>query len=325
MMRKRAGAREEWGRLLFAGAGAALVLTPYLLYNLLSTGSVMPISGSLKSTFPHLSMSGYGLSRLSGRDWGKIAAAVLFLLWYILPSRARGSRGREFFRSAVAVLCLSTLFHLAHTALFMKWAVFRWHFVTYSVAGVFVLSEPVEFLLSRIPRRLFVAAWIPAFIVLLAAGSFLAKGKLFRPYEWTVQAYEAALWARSGTAPDDIFGMKDAGIFGYFSGRRVVNLDGVANDDRYQEVLRSGRLDEYLDGLGVAYIAQHSIWHREDVVAGDYSTYDQEYPSRKYDGTGDSIELARENEAYRSPVYFDGAFDTVFLVWRLPPRTIQAP
>ena len=154
--------------------------------------------------------------------------------------------------------------------------------------------------------------------MLLAAGSFLAKGKLVRPFDWTVQAYEAALWARSDTGPDDIFGMKDAGIFGYFSERRVVNLDGVANDARYQEILRKGTLEEYLDELGVAYIAQHAVWYREDVVAGDYSTYVQEYPCRKYDGTGDSIELARENEVYRSPVYFDGAFDTVFLSGNSP-------
>jgi hypothetical protein len=200
----------------------------------------------------------------------------------------------------------------------MKWAVFRWHFVTYSVAGTFILSEPVEFLLSRIPRRLLAVLWIPAFVMLLAAGTFLAKGKLARPFDWTVQAYEAALWVRSSTGPDDIFGMKDAGIFGYFSERRVVNLDGVANDARYQEILRKGTLEEYLDELGVAYIAQHSIWFRGDVVAGNYSTYVQEYPCRKYDGTGDSIVLARENEVYRSPVYFDGAFDTVFLIWKLP-------
>jgi hypothetical protein len=78
ILREKNGAGLRLRGLLLAGAGAAIILAPYLLHNLLSTGSVMPISGSLKSTFPHLAGSGYGLSRLSGKDWGKIAAAILF-------------------------------------------------------------------------------------------------------------------------------------------------------------------------------------------------------------------------------------------------------
>ena len=303
-------------RLVLIAAGSALVLTPYMLYNLITTGSIMPISGALKSTFPHISTSGYGLSRLSQRDWGKISAAALYLVWYLRSGRERGHREREYFRGAVAILGVAVLLHSLHTALFMKWAVFRWHFITYSVLGTFVLSEPVEFILPNLPRRFLRIAWPATLLVLLVTGALIIRGKMYRPYDWTVQSYEASLWAKNNTGPDDIFAMKDAGIFGFFSERQVVNLDGVVNNTQFQKVLKEGRLDEYLGSCNVQYIAQHAIWHRNDVVTGEYTTYSQEYPSRKFNGSGDVLELTRDSEVYRSPIYFDGAFDTVFLIWR---------
>ncbi len=303
-------------RLVLIGAGSTLVLTPYILYNLIATGSIMPISGALKSTFPRISTSGYGLSRLSGRDWGKISAAALYLVWYFRSGRERGHREREYFRGAVSILGIAVLLHSLHTALFMKWAVFRWHFITYSVLGTFVLSEPIEFILRNFLRRFSKIAWSATLLVLLVTGALIIKGKLYRPYDWTVQNYEASLWTKNNTGPDDIFAMKDAGIFGFFSERQVINLDGVVNNIQFQKVLKEGRLDEYLGGCNVQYIAQHAIWHRNDVVTGEYATYSQEYPSRKFDGSGDALELTRDSEVYRSPIYFDGAFDTVFLIWR---------
>ena len=303
-------------RLVLIGAGSALVLTPYMLYNLIVTGSIMPISGALKSTFPYISTSGYGLSRLSARDWGKISAAALYLMWYFRSGRKRSHSEREYFRGAVAILGVAVLLHSLHTALFMKWAVFRWHFITYSVLGTFVLSEPIEFILRNLPRRFSKIVWPATLLVLLVPAAVIIKGKIYRPYDWTVQSYEASLWTRNNTGPDDIFAMKDSGIFGFFSERRVVNLDGVTNNIQFQKVLKEGCLDEYLGSRNVQYIAQHAIWHRNDVVTGEYAAYSQEYPSRKFDGSGDALELAQDAEVYRSPIYFDGAFDTVFLIWR---------
>ncbi|MEZ4689439.1 MAG: hypothetical protein R3A12_04375 [Ignavibacteria bacterium] len=34
--------------------------------------------------------------------------------------------------------------------------------------------------------------------------------------------------------------MKDAGHFSYFSGREVINLDGLVNSFEFQEILRTG-------------------------------------------------------------------------------------
>jgi hypothetical protein len=153
-------------------------------------------------------------------------------------------------------------------------------------------------------------------IVLLGAAA--AWSGFAQPLDrnWRPVAYEAALWARRATDRDAVFAMKDAGNFGYFSERRVINLDGVMNDLEYQAALRDKRLAEYLRARHVRFIVQHAFWRRPDILSGDYDTYVMNYPSRLYESRGDSIVLRREDEAYRSPPYFDGPYRTVFLVWR---------
>lgn len=317
----RGRTKADWKpvRFLLVGAGSALVLLPYLGHNLVTTGTIIPISGALKSTFPGICTTGYGFSRLGTRNLVKAAAAIVYLAWYLLPNRRRSTGAREYYRSAVAVLSAGVLLHLVHTVLFMKWAVFSWHFATYGLLGVLVICEPIEFVLSRIPGRFVKAAWPVILSATLIAGAWIIRGRILCPPQWTVQSYEAAIWSRKNTGPDDVMAMKDAGIFGYFCRRRVVNLDGVAGDMRLQEVLRDGKLKEYLEECGVTYIVQHAVWHRRDVLSGEYTAYTQEYPSRGFDGTGDSLTLPREDEVYRSPVYFDGPFETVFLIWRFRP------
>ncbi len=53
-------------------------------------------------------------------------------------------------------------------------------------------------------------------------------------------------WLQQHTPPTTIIGSFNAGIFGYFSGRRVVNLDGVINEDAYR-ALAAHRLADYVD------------------------------------------------------------------------------
>jgi hypothetical protein len=111
--------------------------------------------------------------------------------------------------------------------------------------------------------------------------------------------------------------MKDAGNFGYFSERRVVNLDGVVNNREYQAALRERNLKGYLAIKGVRYFVQHAFWDRPDIVSGAYDSYTVGFWSHLYECGSDSLVLRREDEAYRSRPYFDGSHETVFVIWRM--------
>jgi len=65
---------------------------------------------------------------------------------------------------------------------------------------------------------------------------------------------EAARWLGENTDPEARIGSLNAGIVGYFSGRTVINLDGVVNEEAY-EARRDGRLIEYVHAEEITYLA----------------------------------------------------------------------
>jgi len=132
------------------------------------------------------------------------------------------------------------------------------------------------------------------------------------------------------TDKDAIFAMKDAGVFGYFSRRSTISLDGVVNNLEYQEALRRRGLKRYLAGKNVEYLVQHAFWRRNDIVDGTYDVFHATYLSRLYGVESDTLSLRKEWEVYRSDPYYDGQWEvyrsdpyydgpyrTVFIVWKL--------
>lgn len=149
-------ARENRGRhlarTLLILAGSVLVVAPYLVYNRMSFGNMMPINGILKSSFPHASPSGYALRALGRKGWVCLCICTGYLAWFAIRSLTAGRRGeassnteaRRYFRAALAVMACAVLMHFVHTVLFMKWAVFSWHYIPYVLSGAVMVCEPGE-------------------------------------------------------------------------------------------------------------------------------------------------------------------------------------
>jgi hypothetical protein len=64
---------------------------------------------------------------------------------------------------------------------------------------------------------------------------------------------EAAVWIEENTDSEARIGSLNAGIIGYFSGRTVINLDGVVNEKAY-EARRDDRLIEYVHSKEICYL-----------------------------------------------------------------------
>lgn len=311
------------------GAGTALIVAPYLIRNHLVFGGMMPISGVLKTTFPRASLSLYAFSRMGIRDIAALLLAAGYLVWAIAGSvrDARSGRGMRrdvaadpgYFRITVTVMSAAALLHFLHTALFMRWGVFRWHFLFYSFVASLVICEAAKSLFSGRLLGRYRAAYAVCGVLLVAFCCIIAM----RRYgggsvkSWVAASYRAAKWAEENTGAADVFAMKDAGNFGYFSRRSVISLDGVVNNTAYQDVIRAGELGDYLAGKNVAYIVQHAFWNREDINDGTYEIFPATYMSRLYGVESDTLLLRREWEVYRSEPYFDGPYRTVFIIWKI--------
>lgn len=72
------------------------------------------------------------------------------------------------------------------------------------------------------------------------------------PWPWQSATMQAGLMLRDDPKLAPVAAW-NAGVVAFFAGRPVTNLDGLVNDSVYPAVV-SGRLAEYVDGAGIAYI-----------------------------------------------------------------------
>ena len=314
----REGARrmEHIQRALLVTLGASVIVAPYLLSNLREFGHVVPISGALKSSFPRIVTDKPLLERLSPKDVIQLVFVGAWCAWAARvppPADPAQRERRAFLRAAAAAMTL----HGLHTILFMKWAVFPWHFLWYGLLVVSVIADLTEGLLQRLPQR--AQGWTRAAfagLVLCAAVGFWrldgvrSRARLER--NWRVIAYETGLWAHDHTAPGTVFALADAGLFALFGQRPVVNLDGLVNDFDYQEWLRVGHLAEYLDKNHVRYVVK---LHLDQTLADHYDSTAFVARSRLYD-RDDSVRVWRSDELFRSRSFFHNGGDGVLVIWK---------
>jgi hypothetical protein len=317
------------GKALQAGSMVLVLGGAYLAWNVIEFGHVVPISGAVKSSFP---VPSFRLARLAhphvAFGWLQIAAGGLALAWIRSPEMGgwwlpRQSGGTPL----LGAMWIGNAVHLAYSLLFMNWGVHWWHFASYVPVTTIALALAARRLARRWPAVS--RAGRPALAALgiaLLAGGWMADDWLRgeRHATW----YAAALWARERLPADAVVGLADAGVFGYFAGRRTVNLDGVINGYEYQDALRRQRLSEYFNRLGVTHIADADVAYDQ----GGYVIRVRANFSRM---PGAALVVSEEAELYGSAPYADALHRdraVHFAIWPLASvrvvedrRTLRTP
>jgi hypothetical protein len=91
----------------------------------------------------------------------------------------------------------------------------------------------------------------------------------------------------------------DTGVFAWFSELTTINLDGVINNWRYRDALRSGRLHSYLRERGVGYILDQYSAKHPDWLAGTYVSRRVKIWYRPEHRIAGQIEVRRVDEVRR--------------------------
>jgi hypothetical protein len=273
------------------GAAFLAVVTPYLVLNLYMFGHLAPVSGAIKSTLPHLSFNLGGISML-----GKIclAFALASPLLCLLPEC--GSRKR------FVVLTLSDGFILHMSQIIFTtnhhtgWP---WYYVSGVLNMAFMVSILSEILLeSRLFSKTAIYTKIvsdknllPTIIALLVvliniysfaryrnpAPTITLKSMLERLHQPAQERWQQAVgdWLRENLPPDSRIMIYDwPGIIAYASGLRILPPDGLINDYRYNEELRSLRTVGYLRQKNITYwlgptnptAADNQAWYNLNVT-----------------------------------------------------------
>ena len=278
-------ARLRRGLLVLGVAG--VTIAPWLIWNWITFGSPLQVSGfavpyvirELK-LLSGLSLSEYTIVGLQlfilfpflSEIYGWIACAGLLALWYFLrmaPVLARVTV--DLFRRMLAAVLLlwlsSTALIFVHTYIRrfprdwyfaqLDWLSAVTLFLVICVLGATPLWRKVQrrfaarspsvrrgaYLLGGLLIGLLVAlVWEPGNRELFTAGVY--------PYQ--VEYLDAARWLKANTREDETAAAFNAGIIGYFSDRRVVNLDGVMDNAAF-DAIRERRLWNFMREANVSY------------------------------------------------------------------------
>ena len=342
----RANAR-QWA---VAALPLALAMVAYTGFNLVYTGHAVPISGALRSTFPVLHWNGGHLKEpliIAGMyGWKQLISANIVLCAAMLVAGAAALTGAwPPRRIAIGLLAVGSVGAalIANLLFFQSWekSIDPRYLALPLTASAFFLAASVTLAAERLGSKLripHVGAVPAAAIVLLIALEGAIHLERFadeygRTSDSTIDFFREI---RTALPQDAVIAGTDVGALAFWTGHRVVNLDGVINNYAYQDYLRDGRLRQYLHEQGVTHLA-FALWDREttytarpiepmyrhaiDPAAVRGTGYDRHefyvysYLHHKY---SDRIALEPKLEVFRKWVGKDADADIAYVVYRMP-------
>jgi hypothetical protein len=157
------------------------------------------------------------------------------------------------------------LYSLAHTAYYVMFAAanmdIRYLYPVFILMS-FYLAVGLQWLMERTPDPLRVSSVVSRVALVMLCCGLVAGVTAFRHGYGVARHHslhrglydDVSPWLRSHTAPNSVVGSFNAGIVSYYSGRRVVNLDGVMNEAAIAAI-QTRTLGEYIDSQGIEYLA----------------------------------------------------------------------
>jgi hypothetical protein len=291
--RRRPG---EWRRLALSGAVAGLVLLPWCVGSQALFGTIFPESGPatrfLSAAYAPHEHAGYtdaafaagppprflaanlsrsflqlGTSPLLhvftrsielGLQAARIPAATLYAVGCFLALAfaglyrllRRGDRiGDLRFLIVYALLLIAAYSFVVFGQIFYSRYYYPIFFLSIALGAVAfdLLLRMVR--TPRLRRRL-------AIVSTVAYGLALAHMSLHRVQNGNYRFLHVVDWIATHTPADATIGVFNSGAIGYFSDRRVVNLDGKVNPAALA-ALRHGAIGEYIEAQGIDYVIDH--------------------------------------------------------------------
>jgi len=284
----------------------------YFAWNYTHFGHLSPISGTIKSSFP----TPYIDVNFNAGAVPYIAAFLVIVLWVVFQLLRNRKQIKDIAQQQPILFCFftGTIIHFLWSMLFMRWAVFQWHFTTYIPVIVLFALFIIRNILQNRNKALMALSILTGFLVTsYTLVIYFDKGQHLEYVQ------NSALWFKEHSRPNEAIAIADAGIFGYFSERPTVNLDGLINSYEFQESIVNGSIKDLLLSQNVKYIA-HTYTNC------DYSS--KNIPILAYKGklryspTGYVVTLYKEDEFFISePITYRPLSEnktSCLVIWKLP-------
>ncbi len=243
--------KSRWRLIGLSSLSATFLLALYLLWNLTQHGHLVPVSGVVKSGFEHNIIASW-----RGMTSGNLIGVMITILPAIFIVIAFFTSERNLQRRNLAILFVSLIIYYVYIFMFAK-DVFRWY-LAYPLA---IQSIGMAIVLRNIFRRRskkLIKVLSEQYSIGLLFISVAMHGLL---YFWAAHlnttSYQLKMIAddiNQKVSEESVVAAFDAGVIGFFSHAKVINLDGLANSfDYYENYLRPGKFKEYFDLVGVTH------------------------------------------------------------------------
>ena len=273
---------EMWGSTGIMLLGFAAPAAPYLLVNRILFGHFEQLSGLTKNMAGvsvhrgaealHAlgdAMIGVASPRMLPHAIANLFVVSLLALAGVVALKELGWNWRRMFRQFTGIeVCLVA--SGAVLAAYYSWnyghLVRRWHFSVAYLALQLCLGLAVTLLWrATVWRRALrpFALGVASLLLLDALVQVPGAAYQFRRvnYSFVAPVYysdEVARWLSTHVPPKATVGVWDAGYVGYFSGRTVVNLDGLINGEEFYQYVRDGRgVWQYIVDKRLDYISNY--------------------------------------------------------------------
>ena len=311
-------------------ATSVVIVAPYLLWNVVNFGHLVPISGAIKSSFPVVVGP-----RLSALSWlGKIDAflAIAVLGWVI----ARGPHSWRIKHVIFGGLALGTVIQSVYLVLFTRFGVsWHWYYALGTLLLAFIVADISNHIIELLQSihgseslsdvLLFLTA-----IVFVGVMAFFVWHKSVRlPPGKQVPLAQFTRVATKVPTGAPIFATDLPGSLAYWSGRPVLPLDGLISDYTYQDEIVVDGIGCYLAHYHVKYFFYNDIHFAlvpEKVLKDHYDTGRVQFWSSLYQKAAGELVVQKDNELLRWQYNFGNnrSIDPIIL-WRIEPKCASSP
>jgi len=272
--------------LALAAGVAVLLLAPWLIWNLVTFGTIVqssavaapsvfrhalfePLAGGVafaqvwwNGFWPVIYLSLLLAFRYAGLAWTALLGAVI-LGWLLARPGSRGELLSCIDRRSLSRLLLplvgALLPVLTHT--FIRWYPRSWYYVPLAWASALVAGPALAQVgasLNRLPGgRALVRAGLAVLgtvLVLQAARSWWAGF-----YPWQSHMLAGARWMAAQAPPEAVVASFNSGLQAYYGDRRIVNLDGVVDWGAIQATQNRSLLS-YAQGRGATHLLDYQAY-----------------------------------------------------------------
>jgi hypothetical protein len=274
--------RNKTWQIILLLVTCGIVLAPWLLWNYLTFGTFTQVSGLAVFQHTHFGMnpsSGEMITILIQSTsrmllvctiliYQSFFLLALLLIMRVLP-RYRGKYERLEKIGSLRFL----LFYAFLIFSFYAWYLLRkqfWYFMPLIlVASVFSGVMHEAFIRSlrignRNQKNILTGMVAGVLLVTFSIGWWVWQSKVYVIYPAEKNGYILAQWIYHETEPEARIGSWNSGILGYLSGRTVINLDGVVNNNLYRYVVEKGvsfydlaGLWDYVESMNIKYITDY--------------------------------------------------------------------